>query len=99
MGDRLKLCWWYIQNISKPYVDALTGYKPTDQSINNVKEILKTRTKHGRELSDDELSYRVNEILDSAIKFTPKTQLPSFKMTDLTIGAKTPDVRKNFVQC
>ncbi len=100
MGDRLKIMLGGTYKIfQNPYVDALTGYKPTDQSINNVKEILKRHgQKHGRELSDDELSYRVNEILDSAIKFTPKTQLPSFKMTDLTIGAKTPDVRKNFVQ-
>ena len=29
-------------------------------------------------------------------KFTKGTQLPSFKMTDVTIGAKTPDVRRNF---
>ena len=100
MGDRLKIMLGGTYKIfQNPYVDALTGYKPSDESINNVKEILKRHgQKHGRELSDDELSYRVNEILDSAIKFTPKTQLPSFKMTDLTIGAKTPDVRKNFVQ-
>ena len=100
MGDRLKIMLGGTYKIfQNPYVDALTGYKPSDQSINNVKKILKRHgLKHGRELSDDELSYRVNEILNSAIKFTSKTQLPSFKMTDLTIGAKTPSVRKNFVQ-
>jgi hypothetical protein len=100
MGDRLKIMLGGTYKIfQNPYVDALAGYKPSDQSINKVKEILKRHgQRHKRELSDDELSYRINEILDSAIKFTPKTQLPSFKMTDLTIGAKTPDVRKNFVQ-
>jgi len=100
MGDRLKIMLGGTYKIfQNPYVDGLTGYKPTDQSINKVKEILKRHgQRHKRELSDDELSYRVNEILESAIKFTSKTQLPSFKMTDLTIGAKTPDVRKNFVQ-
>jgi len=100
MGDRLKIMLGGTYKIfQNPYVDSLSGYKPTDQSINKVKEILKRHgQRHKRELSDDELSYRVNEILESAIKFTSKTQLPSFKMTDLTIGAKTPDVRKNFVQ-
>ena len=100
MGDRLKIMLGGTYKIfQNPYVDSLTGYKPTDESINTVKQILKRHgERHGRNLSNDELSYRVNEILDSAIKFTPKTQLPSFKMTDLTIGAKTPDVRKNFVQ-
>jgi len=100
MGDRLKLMIGGTYKIfSNPYVDALTGYKPSDQSMNKVKDILKRHgQKHGRELTDDELSYRINEILDSAIKFTPKTQLPSFKMTNMTLGADTPDLRKNFVQ-
>jgi hypothetical protein len=100
MGDRLKIMLGGTYKIfQNPYIDSLTGYKPSDQSINKVKDILKRHgQRHGRDLSEDQLSYRVNEILDSAIKFTPKTQLPSFKMTDLTIGAKTPDVRKNFVQ-
>ena len=82
-----------------PYVDALAGYTPTDQSINNVKALLKRHaTKHGRDLTDDQLNYRINEILDTAVKFTPKTQLPSFKMTDITMAAKTPDIYKSFVQ-
>ena len=100
MGDRLKIMLGGTYKIfQNPYVDSLSGYKPTDQSIDKVKKILKRHgQKHKRELSEDELSYRINEILESAIKFTSKTQLPSFKMTDLTIGAKTPDVRKNFVQ-
>ena len=100
MGDRLKIMLGGTYKIfQNPYVDGLTGYKPSDQSINKVKDILKRHgERHNTDLSEDQLSYRINEILDSAIKFTPKTQLPSFKMTDLTIGAKTPDVRKNFVQ-
>jgi hypothetical protein len=71
----------------------------TEQSINNVKALLKRHAaKHGRDLSEDQLNYRINEILSSVTKFTKGTQLPSFKMTDVTMGAKTPDIRKSFVQ-
>ena len=100
MGDRVKMMIGNTYKIfQNPYVDALAGYTPTDQAINNVKALLKRHAaKHGRDLTDDQLNYRINEILDTAVKFTPKTQLPSFKMTDVTMAAKTPDITKSFVQ-
>jgi hypothetical protein len=100
LGDRVKLMIGSTYKIfQNPYVDSLAGYKPAEDSINNVKAILKRHaTRHGKDLSEDQLDYRINEILNNTIKFTKGTQLPSFKMTDLTMGAKTPDVRKNFVQ-
>jgi hypothetical protein len=100
LGDRVKLMIGNTYKIfQNPYVDSLTGYKPAEESINNVKNILKRHAaKHGRDLTEDQLDYRINEILNNTIKFTKGTQLPSFKMTDVTMGAKTPDVRKNFVQ-
>ena len=100
MGDRLKLMLGSTYKIfQNPYVDGLAGYKPADESINNIKAILKRHAlRHGRDLSEDQLDYRINEILNNTIKFTKGTQLPSFKMTDLTMGAQTPDVKKSFVQ-
>ena len=100
MGDRIKMMIGNTYKIfQNPYVDALSGYKPAEEAIDNVKALLKRHAaKHGRDLTDDQLTYRVNEILDTAVKFTPKTQLPSFKMTDVTMAAKTPDITKSFVQ-
>jgi hypothetical protein len=100
MGDRVKMMIGNTYKIfQNPYVDSLSGYVPTEQSINKVKELLKRHAaKHGRDLSEDQLNYRINEILSSVTKFTKGTQLPSFKMTDVTMGAKTPDIRKSFVQ-
>jgi hypothetical protein len=100
LGDRVKLMIGNTYKIfQNPYVDSLAGYKPAEESINNVKTILKRHAaKHGRDLSEDQLDYRINEILNNTIKFTKGTQLPSFKMTDVTMGAQTPDVKKSFVQ-
>jgi hypothetical protein len=100
MGDRVKLMIGGTYKIfANPYVDSLAGYKPAEEAVNKVKAILKRHAKkHGRDLSDDQLNYRINEILSQTTKFTKGTQLPSFKMTDVTMAAKTPDIRKSFVQ-
>jgi len=100
MGDRVKLMIGSTYKIfSNPYVDSLAGYKPADEAINKVKAILKRHAKkHGRDLTEDQLNYRINEILNQTTKFTKGTQLPSFRMTDVTQAAKTPDVTKSFVQ-
>jgi len=100
MGDRVKMMIGNTYKIfQNPYVDSLSGYVPTEQSINKVKALLKRHAaKHGRDLSEDQLNYRINEILSTVTKFTKGTQLPSFKMTDVTMGAKDPDIRKSFVQ-
>jgi hypothetical protein len=100
MGDRVKMMIGNTYKIfQNPYVDSLAGYKPAMQSINKVKDILyRQGVKQGRELSEDELDYRINEILNSTIKFTRNTQLPSFKITNMTVAAKTPDITKSFVQ-
>ncbi len=100
MGDRVKLMIGSTYKVfSNPYVDSLAGYKPADEAINRVKAILKRHAKkHGRDLSEDQLNYRINEILNQTTKFSKGTQLPSFRMTDVTQAAKTPDVTKSFVQ-
>jgi len=100
LGDRVKLMLGNTYKIfQNPYVDSLAGYKPAEESINYVKSILKRHAqRQGRDLTEDELEYSINEILSNTIKFTKGTQLPSFKMTDRTMGAKTPDVTKSFVQ-
>ena len=98
MGDRMKLMIGSTYKIfQNPVVDNLSSYKPAKEQINKVKEILKRHAlRNGRELTEDQLDYRINEILKNVTKFTKGTQLPSFKMTDITLGAKTPDVRRNF---
>jgi len=100
LGDRVKLMIGNTYKIfQNPYVDSLAGYKPAEEPINKVKDILKRHAlKHGRDLSEDQLNYRINEILNNTIKFTKGTQLPSFKMTDLTMGAQTPEIKKDFVR-
>ncbi len=98
MGDRMKLMLGSTYKIfQNPVVDNLSSYKPAKESIDKVKEILRRHAlRNGRELTEDQLNYRINEILTNVTKFTKGTQLPSFKMTDITLGAKTPDVRRNF---
>ena len=98
MGDRMKLMLGSTYKIfQNPVVDNLSSFKPVKEKVDRVKEILKRHAlKNGRELTEDQLDYRINEILTNVTKFTKGTQLPSFKMTDSTIGAKTPDVRRNF---
>ena len=98
MGDRMKLMLGSTYKIfQNPVVDNLSSYKPAKESIDKVKEILRRHAlRNGRELTEDQLDYRINEILTNVTKFTKGTQLPSFKMTDITLGAKTPDVRRNF---
>jgi hypothetical protein len=98
MGDRMKLMLGSTYKIfQNPVVDNLSSYKPAKESIDKVKEILKRHAlRNGRELTEDQLDYRINEILTNVTKFTKGTQLPSFKMTDVTLGAKTPDVIRNF---
>jgi len=98
MGDRMKLMIGSTYKIfQNPVVDNLTSYKPAIEKIDKVKAILKRHAGlNGRELTEDQLDYRINEILTNVTKFTKGTQLPSFKMTNVTLGAKTPDVRRNF---
>ena len=57
LGDRVKLMIGSTYKIfQNPYVDSLAGYKPADESINNIKAILKRHAaKHGRDLSEDQL--------------------------------------------
>ena len=100
MGDRVKTMLGGTYKIfQNPVVDNLSAYKPAEESINKVKEILKRNAaKNGRQLTEDELDYGINEILTSATKMTKGTQLPSFKMTNMTMGATTPDIRKSFLQ-
>ena len=98
MGDRVKLILGSTYKIfQNPVVDNLSSYKPAIEQIDKVKAILKRHaTLNGRELTEDQLDYRINEILTNVTKFSKGTQLPSFKMTDITQGATTPDVRRNF---
>ena len=98
MGDRMKLMLGSTYKIfQNPVVDNLSSFKPVKEKVDKVKEILKRHAlKNGRELTEDQLDYRINEILTNVTKFTKGTQLPSYRMTDVTIGAKTPDVRRNF---
>ncbi len=81
MGDRMKLMIGSTYKIfQNPVVDNLSSYKPAKESIDKVKEILKRHAlRNGRELTEDQLDYRINEILTNVTKFTKGTQLPSFK--------------------
>ena len=98
MGDRVKLMLGSTYKIfQNPVVDNLSSYKPAIEQIDKVKAILKRHaTLNGRELTEDQLDYRINEILTNVTKFSKGTQLPSFKMTNITQGATTPDTRRNF---
>ena len=98
MGDRVKLMLGSTYKVfENPVVDNLSSYKPAMDKINKVKAILKRHANlNGRELTEDQLNYRINEILTSVKKFTPGTQLPSFKITNITQGAATPDTLRNF---
>ena len=100
LGDRVKLMLGNTYKIfQNPYVDSLRGFKPVEETIDRVKEILKRHAaRNGKELTEDQLDYRINEILNNATKFTKGTQLPSFKLTNDSLGATTPDIRKNFLQ-
>jgi hypothetical protein len=84
MGDRVKN---YIGTTYRIFQNQdygfYTRYKPTEQSVNKVKEIFKR--------------YAAN-VLKQAKKYNPKSKLPTFAYDNLSAGASTPDNIKTFAR-
>ena len=100
MGDRVKQ---YIGTTYRIFQNQDFGfysrYKPTDQSVNKVKDIFKRyAAKNKNPISDEEAEQLVNNILDQAHQYNPKSKLPTFRYENLTAGADTPENIKTFAR-
>ena len=73
-----------------------TRYKPTEESVENAKELFKRyAAKNKNPITDEEAEMIVNDILKQAKQYNPKSKLPSFEFDNLTQGADTPTNIKN----
>ena len=83
---------------SNPAVEGMSAFKPAKEKIDKVKEIFKRASKkNGRELTENELDYTINDILTNAMKMDPnKKFLPSYSFTNRTIGATDARTVKSF---
>ena len=74
-------------------------YKPTDEAVENAKELFKRyASKNKNPITDEEAEMIVNDILKQAKQYNPKSKLPSFEFDNLTQGAGTPTNIKTFAQ-
>ena len=100
MGDRVKN---YIGTTYRIFQNQNFGfysrYKPTEESVNQAKELFKRyASKNGNPISDETAEQLVNNVLDQARAYNPKTKLPSFVYDNLSQGADTPENIKTFAQ-
>ena len=98
MGDRVQQ---YIGTTYRIFQNQdygfYTRYKPTDESVNKVKDIFKRyAAKNKNPITDEEAEMLVNDILRQAKQYNPKTKLPTFEYENLTLGADTPTNVKTF---
>jgi len=100
MGDRVKQ---YIGTTYRIFQNENFGfysrYKPTESSVNKTKELFKRyAAKNKNPITDEEAEMLVNNVLDQAKKYNPKTKLPSFTYDNLTAGSDTAENIKTFAQ-
>jgi len=100
MGNRVKQ---YIGTTYRIFQNENFGfysrYKPTEESINKTKELFKRyAAKNKNPITDEEAEMLVNNVLDQARQYNPKTKLPSFTYDNLTAGSDTPENIKTFAQ-
>ena len=100
MGNRIKQ---YIGTTYRIFQNQDYGfysrYKPTDESVNQAKELFKRyAAKNKNPITDEEAEMLVNNVLDQARQYNPKTKLPTFRYDNLNSGADTPENIKTFAQ-
>lgn len=100
MGDRVKQ---FIGTTYRIFQNQDFGfysrYKPTDEAVENAKELFKRyASKNKNPITDEEAEMIVNDILKQAKQYNPKSKLPSFEFDNLTQGADTPTNIKTFAQ-
>jgi len=100
MGDRVKQ---YIGTTYRIFQNQnygfYTRYKPTEESVNKVKEIFKRyAAKNKNPITDEEAEMLVDNVLKQARQYNPKSKLPSFTYDNLTAGADTAENLKTFAR-
>ena len=100
MGDRVKN---YIGTTYRIFQNQNFGfysrYKPTDDAVNKAKELFKRyAAKNKNPITDEQAEQLVNNVLDQAKAYNPKTKLPSFIYDNLSQGADTAENIKTFAQ-
>jgi len=100
MGDRVKN---YIGTTYRIFQNQdfgfYTRYKPTDEAVENAKELFKRyAAKNKNPITDEEAEMIVDSVLKQAKQYNPKSKLPSFEFDNLTQGADTPTNIKTFAQ-
>ena len=100
MGDRVKQ---YIGTTYRIFQNENFGfysrYKPTDDSMMKAKEVfIRYAAKNKNPITEEEAEMLVNNVLNQAKAYNPKTKLPSFRYDNLSQGANTPENFKTFAQ-
>jgi hypothetical protein len=100
MGDKVKS---YLGNTFKIFENTDFGfysrYKPTQQSVDKVKDIFKRyAAKNNNPITDLEAEDLVNNVLQQARRINPKSKLPTFRYENLTMGATDPQNIKTFAR-
>ena len=100
MGDRVKQ---YIGTTYRIFQNQnfgfYTRYKPTDEVVNRAKRLfMRYAAKNKNPITDQQAENMVNEILEQAKQYNPKTKLPTFTYENLTAGADSPENIKTFAQ-
>jgi len=100
MGDRVKQ---YIGTTYRIFQNENFGfysrYKPTDEAMMKAKELfIRYAAKNKNPITEEEAEMLVNNVLNQAKAYNPKTKLPTFRYDNLSQGADTPENIKTFAQ-
>ena len=100
MGDRVKQ---YIGTTYRIFQNENFGfysrYKPTDDAMMKAKEVfIRYAAKNKNPITEEEAEMLVNNVLNQAKAYNPKTKLPTFRYDNLSQGASTPENIKTFAQ-
>jgi len=100
MGNRVQQYLGTTYKIfQNPSYSFYTRYKPTDEAVTKVKDIFKRyAAKNKNPITDEEAEQLVNNVLDQARQYNPKTKLPTFRYENLTLGADSPENIKTFAR-
>jgi len=100
IGDRFKQYLGSTYKImeNKSLV-PFANYKPAEEAIDRVKAIFsRYAARNGQELTNEDLDFMVKKVIDTARLNKPGKKLPTFKYSNLTLGAETPEVEKTFAR-
>ena len=100
IGDRFKQYLGSTYKImeNKSLV-PFANYKPATEAMDRVKAIFsRYAAKNGQRLTPEDLDFMVDKVIRSARLNKPGKKLPTFKYSNLTLGAEIPEIEKTFAR-